>query len=203
MLQGLRRRGRRCAARSCATRLKTTGTKISVAIVAKIRPPTTARPSGAFCSPPSPSPSAIGAMPIIIASAVMTTGRNRTKPASSAAATGSPSSAKRSRAKLMTSTLLAVATPMHMIAPVRAGTDSVVLRDEQHPDDARQARRQRRNDDERIGPGLEIDDNQQIDQHDRAEQAEQQAGKGAVHRLHLAEQHDGAALGDARRRFPR
>ena len=32
----------------------------------------------------------------------------------------------RSRAKLTTSTLLAVATPMHMIAPVSAGTLTVV-----------------------------------------------------------------------------
>ena len=32
----------------------------------------------------------------------------------------------RSRAKLITSTLLAVATPMHMMAPVRAGTLTVV-----------------------------------------------------------------------------
>ena len=38
----------------------------------------------------------------------------------------SPSSASRSRAKLTTSTELAVATPMHMMAPVSAGTDSVV-----------------------------------------------------------------------------
>ena len=65
-------------------------------------------------------------MPMIMASAVIRTGRNRTKPASIAAATGSPSSSKRSRAKLITSTLLAVATPMHMMAPVSAGTDSVV-----------------------------------------------------------------------------
>ena len=65
-------------------------------------------------------------MPMIMASAVISTGRKRTKPASSAAAIGSPSCSSRSRAKLMTSTLLAVATPMHMIAPVSAGTDSVV-----------------------------------------------------------------------------
>ena len=65
-------------------------------------------------------------MPMIMASAVISTGRKRTKPASIAACTGSPSSARRSRAKLMTSTLFAVATPMHMIAPVSAGTDSVV-----------------------------------------------------------------------------
>ena len=42
----------------------------------------TARPSGAFCSPPSPSPSAIGIMPMIMASAVISTGRKRVKPAS-------------------------------------------------------------------------------------------------------------------------
>ena len=35
------------------------------------RSPITARPSGAFCSPPSPRPSAIGVMPMIMASAVM------------------------------------------------------------------------------------------------------------------------------------
>src|ERR1700745_3700998 len=57
--------------------LNTTGTNISVAKVAKIRPPTTARPSGAFCSPPSPRPSAMGAMPMIMASAVIRTGRKR------------------------------------------------------------------------------------------------------------------------------
>ena len=49
------------------------------------RPPITARPSGAFCSPPSPMPSAIGTMPIIIARAVMTTGRKRVAPDSIAA----------------------------------------------------------------------------------------------------------------------
>ena len=35
---------------------KTTGTKKSVATVAKSSPPITARPSGAFCSPPRPGP---------------------------------------------------------------------------------------------------------------------------------------------------
>ena len=45
--------------------------------VARMRPPITARPSGAFCSPPSPEPSAIGTMPITIAIAVIRTGRMR------------------------------------------------------------------------------------------------------------------------------
>ena len=39
----------------CIT-LKKVGTKNSVETVANIRPPMTARPSGAFCSPPSPNP---------------------------------------------------------------------------------------------------------------------------------------------------
>ena len=49
----------------------------------------TTRPSGAFCSPPSPSPSDIGSMPRIIASAVMITGRRRVRPAASAASCAS------------------------------------------------------------------------------------------------------------------
>src|SRR5271165_4189126 len=43
----------------------------------EIRPPITARPKGAFCSPPSPRPNAIGTIPMIIASAVISTGRIR------------------------------------------------------------------------------------------------------------------------------
>ncbi len=70
-----------CAAGSCTSR----GTTSSVIIVATTRPPMTARPSGAFCSPPSPSASAIGSMPRTIASAVISTGRRRVSPARSAA----------------------------------------------------------------------------------------------------------------------
>ena len=44
---------------------------------------------GAFCSPASPRPSAIGNMPRIIASAVISTGRNRPTPDSHAAFSGS------------------------------------------------------------------------------------------------------------------
>src|SRR5262249_18747717 len=42
------------------SRLYITGTKNSVYTVATSRPPMTARPSGAFCSPPSPRPSDMG-----------------------------------------------------------------------------------------------------------------------------------------------
>jgi hypothetical protein len=51
--------------------LKNAGTRNSVETVANIKPPITARPSGAFCSPPSPTQRAIGIMPMIMARAVI------------------------------------------------------------------------------------------------------------------------------------
>ena len=104
----------------------TTGTNNRVETVANSRPPITARPSGAFCSAPSPSPKAIGIMPMIMASAVISTGLMRVAPASSAALMGASPSPMRCRANDTIRMLLAVATPMVMIAPVSAGTDSVV-----------------------------------------------------------------------------
>ena len=56
---------------------------------------------------------------------------------------------------------------------------------EQHPDDAGERRRQRRDDDERIEPRLEVDHDQQIDEHDRAGEAEIELTVSARHRLHL------------------
>src|SRR6202030_2305532 len=71
-------------------------------------------------------PIAIGTIPMIIASAVIITGRNRVEPASSAARKAFLVSVKRSFAKLMIRTLFAVATPMLMMVPISAGTLSVV-----------------------------------------------------------------------------
>ena len=152
----------------------------------------TARPSGAFCSPPSPSPSAIGTMPMIIASAVISTGP---EPREAGVERGVERArgrrASSSFAKLTTRMLFAVATPMHMIAPVSAGTLIVVCGHEQHPDDAGERRRQRRDDDERVQPRLEVHDDQQVDEHDR-----QHAGRPAGptndvrHRLDLAADDD-------------
>ena len=110
----------------------------------------TARPSGAFCSPPSPSPSAIGAMPMIIASAVISTGRKRTKPASSAAAIGIAE---------LVEPFAREADHQHAVgggdahahdgAGQRRHRQRGVGR-EQHPDDAGERGRQRGDDDERI-----------------------------------------------------
>src|SRR5262249_47724903 len=57
------------------TMAKIAGRISSVVPVAAIRPPITARPSGATCWPPSPSARAIGVMPAIIAKLVMRIGR--------------------------------------------------------------------------------------------------------------------------------
>ena len=175
--------------------LNTTGTKNKVDTVAKISPPITARPKGAFCSPPSPSPRDMGNMPITMASAVMSTGRSLTNPASSAAWVASPNSVSFSRAKLTTSTLLAVATPMHMMAPVERRHGQRGMRREQHPDDAGERRRKGRDDDEGITPGLEIDDDEEVDQHDGADQSEQQTLVGALHGLGLTYHRDDRPLG--------
>jgi hypothetical protein len=61
-------------------------------------------------------------MPMIMARAVIRTGRKRVKPASMAACSGSPWLARRSVANATTRMLFAVATPIHIIAPMRAGT---------------------------------------------------------------------------------
>ncbi len=84
----------------------------------------------------------MGTMPIIMASAVISTGRKRVKPAFSAACTGSPVFSSTSLAKVTTRMLLAVATPMHMIAPISAGTLSVVWVRNRIQHDSGQRRRQ-------------------------------------------------------------
>ena len=150
---------------ACAswTSRKTAGTKNSVATVEQIRPPITARPSGAFSS----ALSAIGVMPMIIASAVISTGRNRVKPASIAAVSG-VGALGQSLAREADDENAVGGRDAH--AHDRAGQGRHRQRragDEQHPDDARERGRQGADDDERIEPGLKIDDDQQIDQHDR------------------------------------
>src|SRR2546423_12764562 len=52
----------------------TDGRMKSVANVAAASPPTTARPSGAGCCPPSPSPRALRVMPAILARPVLRVG---------------------------------------------------------------------------------------------------------------------------------
>jgi len=61
--------------------------------VETVSPPITARASGMFVSAPSPKPTAIGIMAMIVASAVMRIGRSRIRPARrTASRTASPAS---------------------------------------------------------------------------------------------------------------
>src|SRR6202043_3025187 len=129
---GVRGYGRHCVILSSTTpcpwmRLYIRGTKNSVANVAIAKPPMTARASGAFCSPPSPNPRAIGSMPTIIAKAVMMMGRRRVEPAETAASKAvRPRSLCSCLAKVTSRMEFAVATPIDMIAPIRLGTLKVV-----------------------------------------------------------------------------
>ena len=150
----------------------------------------TARPSGAFCSPPSPRPSDIGSMPMIMARAVISTGRSRVAPAARAALRAScPSRA------------LVVGEGDHQDAVGRGHADAHDrphqgrhadgrLGHVQHPQDAGQRPGQGREDDERVEPALEVDHHQEVDQQHREHQAGRQPGERAVHALHLAAHDD-------------
>ncbi len=72
--------------------------------------------------------------------------------------------------------LLDVATPMHMIAPIRAGTLTVVPRGVQHPEDAGHRPGQGRQDDERVEPRLEVHHHQEVDQQHGEHQPGRQPG---------------------------
>ena len=116
----------------------------------------------------------MGTMPMIMASAVISTGRKRVNPASIAAPTGSPCAP-------------AVPSRSHHQNAVRGGNAHAhdgahqrrnaerCVRDEQEQNDPGQRRRQRRDDDERIEPRLEVHDDQQIDQDNREAQPDEQS----------------------------
>ena len=99
----------------------------NVIIVAIRRPPITARPRGAFCSPPSPKAKAIGSMPSTIANAVISTGLRRVLADSKAASIGETSfSTRMSLAKLTNRIEFDVAIPIAMIDPISDSTLIVV-----------------------------------------------------------------------------
>ena len=134
-------------------------------------------------------------MPIIMASAVMITGRMRTKPASTAASAAFLPSAICSRAK---DTIKNTVRRGHAHAHDSAGEGRHVqggVGDQEHPADARQRSRQRSNDDERIKPRLKIHDDQQVRENDRAGEADAETEKGIAHGLNLTANHDVAASG--------
>src|SRR6202021_1197906 len=66
-------------------------------------------------------------------------------------------------------------------------------RDKQEHNDARKRRRQRHHDDEWIQPGLEVDDDQHIDQQNRENEAANETHVSALHGPKLAPQRDKAS----------
>ena len=132
-------------------------------------------------------------MPMIIASAVISTGRSRVVPADSAALCG-----------IVPLVPLVVGEGDQQDAVGRGHADAHDrphqrrhadrrLRDEQHPQDAGQRAGQGHEDDERIEPRLEIHDHQEIDEQHGEDQAERQPAERVVHALDLAADGERAA----------
>ena len=88
--------------------------------------------------------------------------------------------------------LFAVATPMLMIAPIIDSTLKVVCV-RKHPHDACERTRERGDDDEWIGPRLEIDHHQEVDERGGEDEAEPEFVKRGVHAFDLAAHVDRAA----------
>ena len=87
-------------------------------------------PNNERLSHPAPVVNASGTAPISVANAVINTGRSRVSAASIAAVTGSAPATRRSRAKLVTSTLFAEATPIiRSDVKFEAGKDYDVIKD--------------------------------------------------------------------------
>ena len=79
----------------------------------------TARPSGADCDPPSPNPIAIGAMPQIIAAAVIRIALNRLAAPSRAASKTALFSCRNRSANVINRMEFATAMPIAIIAPIK------------------------------------------------------------------------------------
>ena len=130
----------------------------------------------------------MGTIPRIIAVAVISTGRTRAWPAASIASCAESSVSRSSLANVTIRMLLAVATPMHMMEPIKEGTLSVVpVRNSIHRMPAI-APGQRHQDDEGVQPGLEVHRHQQVHQHHREDHPQAQAEERRLHGLDLSAQ---------------
>src|SRR5580704_3259386 len=168
------------------------GTMRRVVGVANKSPPITARASAAFCSSPGP-PIAIGIMPTTIAAAVISTGRMRVWPASTAARNALLPLSCCSRANVTSRMEFAEATPTAMIAPISEGTlsvvpvmNSIVMMPQKVAGSARITT----NGSPEI---LIVDDHEQIDKHCRKQQSDAQIPEGIAHALDLPEDLDHVA----------
>ena len=175
---------------------------VSVAKVETIRPPMTARPSGAACAPPSPNPMAMGTMPKIIAAAVIRMARRRLAAPSRAASQQRLAFVPRAFGERDQQNRVGHRDPdRHDRAHERLNVERGAGR-QQHQQDAAEHRRNGQNDGERQAHGLEIRREQQKDHEHRQQQPDAQSGDGLLERAESrrAYVHRDAARRSARRR---
>ena len=137
----------------------------------------------------------MGSIPMIMAAAVMRTGRMRVLPAASAA----ERCVHAFEALIVgeddhQDTVGGGHADAHDGAHQRRHAEGG-LGDEEHPDDAGERAGQRHEDDEGVEPGLEVDGHQEVDEDDGEDEAEAEAIEGSLHGFDLAAQIHGTAAG--------
>ena len=128
-------------------------------------------------------------MPKIMAPAVISTGRKRVNPASRAAAIEIIALLQPLARKAYQEDAIRGRNSHAHDSTSESRDGKGRARHEQHPDDASERPGQSRNDDERIEPRLEIDDDNQIDKHNGTGKPEIELGVGAGHCVNLAPHH--------------
>ena len=166
-----------------------------MATVAAARPPMTARPSGAVCSPPSPNPKAMGTMPASMAQLVIRIGRRRLVPAVMAAEYESAPLIRACSAKVNKQDRVGDRDAdghdgAHEGLDIERG-----LRRPERQDDARQDRRHRRNSNPRQPRRLKIGRQQQENDEHGHHQAKPQSLKHLPEGDGLPADIDGDAAG--------
>jgi hypothetical protein len=154
--------------------------RISVIKVETVRPSITTRAMGAWTSPPSPWPSAIGIIASTVVSVVMRIGRSRVRPAcSTACRRGRPSRRRRRFMESNRTMALLTTMPASMITPMKAWILKVVLERKSISTTPIAATGTETNH-QRIAERLELGGHHHVDQDDREHQAEQEATKGLL-----------------------
>ena len=134
----------------------------------------------------------MGIMPMIIARAVMRTGRKRVAPASIAARTAIPVLQQLFLGKGNDENTVGRSHPHTHDSAHERGNAERGMADEEEENNPGQSRGQRGNDDERVQPGLKIDHDEQVHQNDREAQAGDQPEIRRAHGLKLPANRDKA-----------
>ena len=166
---------------------------MSVRMVDVMRPPITARDIGARKPPPSPSASALGSMPAIIASVVIMIGRSRTWPASTSARNRSVPSRRRSFALSMRRIAFFTTRPKRRITPIIDIMLNVSPVTQERHEHADQRERQRHHDGERLRDALELRGQDEEDEDDGEEDRLEHVARRLGQLLRLAAEPDRVA----------